>query len=581
MTLVLTVPNGTPNALALLQQDGDSNTALTALVLETGPLPSCTGVAAFTTAAINAALATGAAEVCFPPGVYEVTGAITQSSSGQVLNFYPGAVLRFAASGAGKLIINGIGARIAGSPVGRFDAASAVAYVAVDLHGERSECDGWRWEVNANVSNCNLMRLSGRFSRAGEITYTGVGSFKNGCEHSNQDGSRVEFTRSGPHQWAMTDDGVTTRNYDALVRLRSIRSVVDGLTIEHGGRQLFGVAVIDHAGSHNTVNDAQINSFASGNAILSRDDCEGLVLNDCFLQGNFFASQTALLMGDGSKTVGVPAVGLLKCNDCRIVNWDLGVRITGSCDAPEFNGCTIANNKTAQVQLDSQRASGAWPTSALSFYGCYSEERSFPGAPFLHLKSGTLDGGVVSGCEIGYTGTAIVADLAFGGNVLELLGCRFPASSPTDAVTTPNTSSLFYFGRNVLNGSNLIGTGAFASKAMSAFDPQLVGLTVGTVGTGTALNRISEISTDTYTLNFGNIAAGATVALTFFYPGLPTGAQLNVTFGTGYAAAIAAGVQMTPYINAPNSFGVAATNTSGAPILAVTGNARITVTTFS
>src|SRR5690348_8893967 len=59
----------------------------------------CTAVAGFTSADISAALASGADEVCFPPGDYAITETITQSTDDQVLNFQPGAALVFAASG--------------------------------------------------------------------------------------------------------------------------------------------------------------------------------------------------------------------------------------------------------------------------------------------------------------------------------------------------------------------------------------------------------------------------------------------------------------------------------------------------
>ena len=352
MALVVTAPGGPLGGI--LDLISENRTPLRVTLVESD-LSTCTAVAGFTTAAIIAALATGAAEVCFPSGVYEVTGTITQSQTGQVLNFAPGAVLRFAASGLGLILINGARCSIIGKPTGRFDATSAVAYAAVTLNGVGASCAEWLWEVNANVANCVLMRLAGDYSRVGAVTYTGVASFKIGTEHGLADNSKAEFTESGPHFWQMTDDGVTTRNYSSLCRLRATKSGCDGLYIEHGGRQLIN-AIIDDDGQANWIRNPQIVSAAGANfGILQRDDAEFLLVYGGQITGNYLAGSVGIACGDGSKVVGAPAVGHLKLFDTKILNWDFGVRITGTCDTPEFFGATIANCKTAQIQIDSKR----------------------------------------------------------------------------------------------------------------------------------------------------------------------------------------------------------------------------------
>lgn len=563
MTLVLTTPFGQPGQVVELLTS--TQTPLRAMPVETD-LNSCTAVAGFTTAAMLAAIATGAAEVCFPPGVYDLTSAVT-SQTGQVLNFQPGAVLRFSASGAGQLIL-GDASQIIGKPVGRFDATSAVAYVAVDLRGVACSCAEWLWQVNADVGNCKLMRLSGDYSQAGKITYTGVGSFLIGTEYAHPDDSLVLWARSGPHYWQMTDDGVTTRNYSSLVRMRSTRSGLDSLYIAHGGRQLIN-AIVDVAGTHNWSENIQISSGAGANfGVLQRDDAEFFTINGGEIVGNYLANSVGISSGDGSKVVGTPAVGQLKCINVKVLNWDIGWLVTGSADTPGFTQCTIANNKTAQCRVDSQRGASVWPVSAPAFYNCYSEEQAFHGVPFLNLKSGQVLGGVVSCCEIGLTGTAVAVDAGMSTNIIDFDGGRYTASGPTDAITTPNAQSQFYFNRVATSGSNLLGKGAFAANAMSAFDPTLVGLVIGTLGAGTANNHITKVLTDLYTVGFGVVPANGFNTVDLGFSGLPTVTTAVLIPTMDHAGLVFAqqGIVFSWGIDAAGHIGGVAWNLTGAPI---------------
>lgn len=532
MTLVLTVPNGTPNALAFLEQDGDSNTALKALVTEVGPLPSCTGVAAFTTAAINAALATGADEVCFPPGVYEVTGLISQTRAGQVLNFYAGAVLRFAASGAGQLRIAGAAAQITGFPVARWDAASAVDYIAIMLSGAASQCCDIRMEVNANVANCTLLRL-GDLAMVGAVTFAGTGgSFKYGTDLCRQDGTAALYARAGLQLWQMTDDGVTTRNFTALLRYRSTRSQAGPISISNGGRHFFN-SIVEVDGQHNSLMDPQINSSAGSNfGILGKDDAEFFEIWGGEIVGNYRASSVGVAMGDGSKLVGTPAVGQWKLYGTKIRNWALGWRITGSADAPLFDGCFIGNNSVAEGMIESQRGADIWPVSALSFKGCYRESAAFPGAgvPFLLLRTGSLRGGLMAGCETGAdNGVSVLAEATFSTNNMQFEGCRFAAALPTDAVTEPNTSSEFYFGINDFQGSNLISRGAFADRATSFKDAVMTTLRTASLKVGAAANpAMTQRLASFATANFAaGIPANDQVSLVLPFAGCVTTDYLN------------------------------------------------------
>lgn len=549
----------------------------------------CTSVLAYTggsyanVAGINLALASGLPEVCFPAGIYEVDAPIIQNTPGQILTFEPGAILRMSANGLGQLQINGLSASVEGRLEVRFDEASAVAYVAVDLHGVNSWCERVTFTVNDDVTNCKLIRLSGQSSSVGPIIFAGVGSFKIGCEFANQDGSRVAFVEAGKLLWRMVDDGIHTRNYDSLLRMRAIRSGCTGLTINHNGRQVFATAIVHDAGTTNWLRNPQIEfSSASPVGILQEDDAEFLDIFGGQLVGNFTAGSVGIRCGDGSKLVGTPAVGQLKCYGTKITNWDVGVLITASADSPGFVCCTIANNKSAMIRIDSQRGADVWPVSGLSIYDTYSEERAFPGAPFLHLVSGQLLGGAINGGEIGYTGTAILVEAGFGINTIQVDGGRWPAAAVGDAISTPNANSNFYFTRIAQSGSNLIGKGAFADRAMSSFDPTLVGLVVGTKDTGTALNRFTNIFTDIYTVNFGNILAGGFQQLTFGYAGMPTVATgtMLAAMDSAFNAKLAAGAIISFTQGPANQFSATVYNPTLATINAISGGVRIEVHKF-
>lgn len=579
MTLVLTLPQGQPDQVYEIATTNQGSIRAQGVSTD---LNSCSAVGGFTTADIIAALASGAAEVCFPPGDYAVTALISQTQSNQVLTFQSGAELVFAASATARLVINGDGASIQGDPVGRFDVTNAGSYSALELHGIGSWCSRWRWVVNADVANCRLMQLSGQSSSVGTVVLGGVGAFLVGVEFAKQDDSQVSFVEAGPLLWQMEDDGVTTRNYDSLIRMRATRSGCLGLSITSGGRQVFANAIVDDDGTHNWIRNPQIESSASPAGILMRDDAEFLEVFGGEIVGNYLAGSVGIQCGDGSKLVGTPAVGQLKCYGTKVRNWEKGVLITGSADSPSFFGATIANNELAQVEIDSERVPDVWPVSGLSFYGCYSEEAAFPGAPFLHLVSGELDGGSINGGEFGYTGTAIMVEPTMGANVLQVDGGRWPAAAPTDAITTPNTLSLFYFTRRSQDGSNLIGKGAFAANAMSAFDPTLEGLVIGASNPGSITNRVISSFTDIYTANFGNLLAGAFQTLDFSFPGVPTvtTSQLLVTMSEALGTKISLGIVFNWWVDASGHIGGMAYNPTAGTINGISGGVRFSVGIF-
>ena len=572
MTLVLTVPGGVPTQLVSWLDE--SKTPLRGQVLEFD-LPSCVAVAGFTTSDIIAALAAGTSEVCFPPGVYDVTSPINQTLDNQVLNFQPGAVLRFAASGLGTLTLGGVGAQMIGDPVARWDAASSATYVAITLQGAASMCDQIRYELNADTPNMTPMRLAGDWSQVGEQHFAGTdGSFKYGLELSDSDGTAVRTAKGGRMVWLMQSSGVL-RNFQALLRYHSTLSQCGPIAMVHGNKQFFQ-SIVEVDGQHNSLLDPQIKSSqGSSVGILLKDDAEFFNIYDGEISGNFLASSVGIRCGDGSKVVGAPATGQLKCYGTRITNWDLGVLITGSSDAILFDGCAIANNGTAHVRIDSQRGADVWPVSGLAFVGCYSEEAAVPGVPFLHLKSGSLNGGIISGGEIGYTGTAITVDAGMSTNQMEFYGTRYPGAGVSPAVVTPNANSAFYFGPNSLDGGTY-SKGASADKAIVALNPVLQGLVVGTKGTGSANNRRVQMLTDIYTANFGNLAAGAILTLDFGYPTCPTitTGALRVTMSAGLGQKSSSGVVFTWWIDASGHIGGTAWNSSGSTVNGVSGGVR-------
>lgn len=549
--------------------------------VSSGVLDQCVAVQGFTSSDIAQALESDVDTVCFPPGQYQVDAPLTQTRAGQVLSFENGAVLVFSKNGLGQLLLTGAAAQIVGFPTARWEEASSAAYVAIDLQATSSACERMTFELNADVPNCTLLRLSGDNSRLGETLFSGTGgSFRYGVDLQRVNGTSVSGATSGRMTWLMADDGIHTRTFSALLRINATRSQCGPLRVIPSGRHRFNNAIVEVLGQHNSLLDPQIFSGNTAAGVWMRDDAEFFAIYDGEITGNYLAGSVGILCGDGTDEVN-PATGQLKCYDTKILNWDIGVKFTGSSDTPEFFGATIANNKTAQVQIDSHRTVGDWPVSGLSFFGVYSECVAFA-CPFLHLKSGALAAGIATGCYWGIVDTAIVVDAGMGANTWELSGNRFAMSSPTDAVVTPNANSNYYFGQNGFTGSNLISKGANATKAMSCFDPVLTGLVIGTRGTLTANNHFTSIITDIYTGNFGNVSAGATVALAFSYPGVPTitTASLDWSIDTVLGAKAQAGIIFQFYINAAGQIVGTATNITGSTINAVNGGIRFVVSIF-
>jgi len=349
------------------------------------------------------------------------------------------------------------------------------------------------------------------------------------------------------------------------------RCAVDGLVLEHGGRQLIN-AIIDVTGQHCILRNPQINSSAGANfGVLLRDDAEFFGIFDGEIVGNYLASSVGIQCGDGSKVVGAPATGQLKCYDVKIRNWDIGVRITGSSDTPEFFGCTIANNKTWQVEIDSQRGADIWPVSGLGFFGCYSECVAFPAASFLHLKSGLLASGVITACYIGYNETAVKVEAAMSDNALELLGCRFPATAAADAVTTPNVNSSFYSGRNTLSVSNNISKGAFAAKAWSIDDSIFNTVKVNTsMQVGATGDAYFQENFSFFTANFAaGVPALDMVELPFVWA--PALVVRMLTFCVNGALAATTALTFECYVSSNGNFNLRARNNTAVAVGAVAG----------
>jgi hypothetical protein len=530
-------------------------------------------VAGLTVAAISAALASGAPEVLFPPGIYDITGPIVSSTPNQVLTFQVGAVLRFAASGLGKLVISGANAAIAGTPVARFDAASAVAYVAVDLQGQGSRASGFRFEVNANVSNATLCRLSGDFSEIGDITIVGVGEFAIGREFAHVDDTEVSSTRGGRVYWYQIDDGSTTRHYGTVVRLKSRGGYCGGVACNTGGRCLID-QVYDHAGHLNQISNPQVYAVKASWGLRIRDGSEFLeIFGGMFHQssdGNALSGSQGIEAGEGQ----------LKLYGTKVIGWDIGIRFSGSSDSCSFNGVATANNKTANLQVDS----GAWPISGLGLYGCYFENEAVHACINIHLKTGSVPGLKISGGQQAWGGVdegaadvSILCEPGFLGTDCQLDGVRFQAGKSTDAVTQPNTNSRFFFGYNSHYASNNISKGTYAAKATSIDNLVNTTLRTNTLQANTSLvvGATGDLNKGTwfnyYTANFGaGIPANSSVELDYAWDKV---VALNYMLTAGVVGALGGntGLTFTACLKYVGYATLRATNNTSSAIGAISG----------
>lgn len=579
MTLVLTCPNGQPNQIYQLQTANDD--LVPALTLQTD-LNSCTAVNGTSTAAILAALATGAAEVCFPPAVYDVTALVAQSVPGQVLNFQVGAVLRFAASGLGKLQLNGDGASIIGQPVARWDAASAVAYTAIDIHGIGATSVGWRFEANANITNATCLQLSGDYTEVGPCVATGVGEIGTIINQAHTDDTEVAFPIVGRLKWLPVDDGITTRTFGTLIRYKGHNGKMGGIECNTGGRSILGQA-FDLVGHLWQIDNPQVFCTQADWGMRIRDGAEfGEVWGGEFHQssdGNARAGSQGIELGEGS----VALYGT------KFIGWDFGCRFTGACDACGFFKAVFANNKTANLEIDTTPGGGTpVPVSGCGLYSCYFECEAVVTCQNIHLKTGAALGMVIAGGQQAWgavsptpaADVSILGEPGFSGTDCWITGTRFQGSNATDAFTQPgNATTKFLFGPFAAFATNNLSKGAFADQAVSVRDPVLQGVVVGTRDTSTANNHFIKIITDIFTANFGNVAAGASVDLNFNYAAVPAvaTASLVATFDAALRAKATAGIVFTWAIDSSGHIGGTAFNPTAATINAVSGGVRFLI----
>jgi hypothetical protein len=535
----------------------------------------CTQVTGFTSADIAAALASGAYEVCFPAGEYAITTAITQTDDGQVLNFQPGAVLVFAASGLGSFTLAGDDAQITGDLTARFDAASTATYIAIDIAGQGCNVESFRAEVNANVTNATLLRVSGDLCTLGDSTLTGVGEFGKGIELVDAAGGVVEWLQVGRISWQPVDDSITTRNYGTILRMRCSDSKSNGVVCNTGGRTFVSM-VIDHDGGKNQIVNPQVNALKASWGLRIRDSAEFLEV----FGGIFHQSSDGVNALAGSQGIEL-AEGSTKLYGTKFIGWDIGCRFSGSCDSCGFFGAVFANNKTANLQIDS----GAFPVSALGLHGGYMESEAVTTCIPIHCKTGEALGMQIAGFQLSSSDASIAAiecDVGFGGGNFNLDGCRFPQVALA-SVCRPNTNTRFLFGMNAFSGSNSISTGAFANNACQILDPILNGLVIGTKDSGvTSNNHMLRYFTDIYTANFGNINAGATIQLDFNFPGVPAVAfaELVASMGSQLMAKASAGIIFQWFLNTTGFVAGTATNITGSTINSVAGGVRFGITTF-
>jgi hypothetical protein len=578
MTLILSNPNGQPNQVYRVLTE--NQTPLEVQAVETD-LNSCSAVQGTTTADILAALATGAAEICFPPAVYDVTALVAQSQANQVLNFQAGAVLRFAASGAGRLQLNGDGAAIIGRPVARWDAASAVAYTAIDVHGIGSSSVGWRFEVNANLSNAStrLMLISGDHAEVGNCVATGVGAVAGiMIDQAHRDDTEVEFPVLGRMKWLPVDDGVTTRTFGTIVRYKGRYGEFGGLECNTGGRSVVG-QVLDMVGHLWQIQNPQVFCTQADWGLRIRDGAEFLEI----FGGEFHQSSDGVSARAGSQGIEF-GEGSVKLYGTKFIGWDFNARFTGSCDTCGFYGSVFANGKTANLEVDS----GANPISGLGLFSCYFECEAVPTCINIHLKTGSVLGMSIEGGQQAWGGinpgdedTSIVCEAGFGGGDVQLGGTRFQASNVTDAVTEPNATTRFLFGYHSFFGSNNISKGANAAKATSidALANTSLATKSLTISTLTAPgDAILGQWVDFFTANFGaGIGANTFVELDFPFAEVTAINKFVVAWTLVGTLAANGSLLFTCYIHDPGFIRLRATNVTGVGVGAIAGTLFATV----
>lgn len=496
--------------------------AASALLIPDPSEGSCVNVLTYTNgsftdmAGINAALHDAAnAEVCFPRGDYIIdgsVGSITATVDNLILNFEAGAtfVLKNGIAAQKMVQLLGKNQRIVGFPVFRFDLTNANAFIALDLNGQGCEIiDSIRFQLNADVGSATLLRLSGDSCETGEVIATGVGTFDRMLSFAKDAGTQVLYPIAGPVRWVPVDNGFV-RNYGEVVHVEARNWTINGIYCDTDGRSFIqSIIHLSSVGRQGCIRDPNIYCLQNLWGIRGDNDAEFLEI----FGGIFHQSSDGVSARVGSQGMEF-GEGSVKVYGTKVIGYDIGVRFSGSCDSCDFVGAVIANNKTANMQIDA----GIFPVSALGLHGGYMESVAVPTCIPIHLKSGEIDGMQISGFQLSSSDAAVAAfecDAgAVGARGVVFSGCRFPQVAGA-SVTRPNAGSEFLFLYNQFFGSTSIATGAFAANATDVKNFTNLSLKTGSL-TIPALTGTAMLGwfTDLFTANFGaGIGANSFVEL--------------------------------------------------------------------
>lgn len=533
------------------------------------------------TEAINAAFADEsieATQVYFPPGEYEIDDTLESELDGKTIHFVAGSVLIFQDATGAALRVLGLASRVTGFPVIRFDEADeANPDIAVDLAGEDSSLDWIRFEMNGARPNCTLLRLSGDYTRAGTVIAEGTREFNIMVQMANDGGTQVLSPVVGPIRWIPVDNGVV-RNYGSLLEVSARGWELNGLYCNAGGRDFIDSIIhLTGVSRQGRIYNPEAYATQALWGIRGEDNSEFLEI----FGGIFHQSSDGVTARVGSQGFEL-GEGSWKVYGTKIIGFDIGVRFTGSCDATGFFGGVIANNKTANVQVDT----GIWPVSALSFHGGYMESVAVDTCIPIHVKTGEVDGMMISGMQLSSSNAAVpviqVDDTAVGVRGCVLSGCRFP-QVPGASVTRPNVGSSFLFLYNQFFGSFSIATGPYASypnvTSIDALTNASQATSSLTISTATLPgDAILGQWFDFFTANYGaGIPANSFVELDLPFAEVTALNKFVLSWTLTGTLAANGGLLFTCYLHDAGFIRLRATNITGSNIGAISGTLFVTV----
>jgi hypothetical protein len=524
------------------------------------------------TAAVQAAFDSGKGSVYFPAGVYNV-GALTASAAGLCVDFSGGASLL--CNSATSVLFSGVRQRIQGLTV-TISAASEASFNAVEVRGASSRLTGALFNVNADIPNASLLKLTGARSTARNVFLVGQGkSFKYGAHIATVADGQLDSVRIEGFDVDVGDDGEAC-TYGALVYLKGLRCQINDIAFDGGLNAFFpdGLVIID--GVKNAMNTPKLFAWNATYGVNRLLNSEFFRIIGGHIQGRNNGTYVAGSIGVRCAG-GVGASGHLKMVDVNVTGWENGVSIQGSHDTPTFVGCALVNNQKYALVIDGGQARG------LTLIGCYLADVYGEGC--IWFKDGLVEGCSISGCEIGYQEIGFYVEDAFGtleGMVVQ--GCYI--NGGLEGATAVATMRPGLASSNTLFSNNkrpatagALGTGPYATKAIDLLvNPTFTGATIGATGLkiGTDGNAITKHVSQTNTANYASVlTAGAHYDLTFTLTGALTSDTVHAT--VAHALASRAGIMFNAWVSAPDEVTLRAYNSSGSTLTSASGSVRFDV----